>query len=405
MTQGAEELEVAGSRRGDQIRIPCAIVRSGTSKGIFLRATDLPADEARLEATIMRLFGSPDPRQIDGLGGADLLTSKVAIIGPSERDDADIDYLFGQVNVDKAGVDWSGNCGNISSGVGPFAIDEGMVPAVEPVTTVRIYNVNTDRVLIAHVPVSEAMAATAGDAVINGVPGTGAPIQLDFHKCVGGATGQLLPLGAAAVALDVDGVAIEATLVDAGNLTGFVRASDLGLPPDLSWVQMGDPQLLARLDRVRASLAHAAGLTDSVDVYLERPRLLPQLALVGPPRPFTSQSDQRAFAAGDVDFLSRLFVIGTFHRAYPITGLAAASVAARLEGSVVWDCIAAEARTEPTVRVGHPCGVAYARVRLSGTHVEQIIVERTARRLMDGFAYLPEALAWTDGDALPARGA
>jgi methylitaconate Delta-isomerase len=393
MTQGAEELEIAGGRRGDQVRIPCAIVRSGTSKGIFMRATDLPVDEVQLEATIMRIFGSPDPRQIDGLGGADLLTSKVAIIGPSARDDADVDYLFGQVNVDKPGVDWSGNCGNISSGVGPYAIDEGMVEAVAPVTTVRIYNVNTDRILIAHVPVTDAVAATAGDAVINGVPGTGAPIQLDFHKCVGGTTGRLLPLGAARVPVDIDGVSVDATLVDAGNLTGFVRASDLDLPPDLTWEQMADRELLGRLDRVRAALAYAAGLTESVEVYLERPRLLPQLALVGAPRDFTSQSDQRPFAADDVDFLSRLFVIGTFHRAYPITGLTAASIAARLEGSVVWSCIPPAARTAPTVRVGHPCGVAYARVRLAGTEVEEITIERTARRLMDGFAYLPEAFA------------
>jgi 2-methylaconitate cis-trans-isomerase PrpF len=128
-------------------------------------------------------------------------------------------------------------------------------------------------------------------------------------------------------------------------------------------------------------------------VYLERPRLLPQLALVGAPRDFTSQSDQRPFAADDVDFLSRLFVIGTFHRAYPITGLTAASIAARLEDSVVWSCIPPAARTAPTVRVGHPCGVAYARVRLAGTEVEEITIERTARRLMDGFAYLPEAFA------------
>ena len=179
----------------DMEMLRCAIVRGGTSKGIFIMKNEYPEDPATRDAVILAVYGSPDVRQIDGLGGADVLTSKLAIISPSNRPDADVDYTFGQVSFETAFVDYRGNCGNISSAVGPFAIDEGLVAPVEPITTVRIRMTNSNRILIAEVPVKDGKALIDGDYAIDGVPGTGAKIAMDWSAVVGGITGKLLPTG------------------------------------------------------------------------------------------------------------------------------------------------------------------------------------------------------------------
>ena len=211
-------------------RIPCVIMRGGTSKAVFLLENDLPRGSAKRDAVILSVFGSPDPRQIDGLGGADPLTSKVAIIGPSQRPDADIDYTFGQVDIHTAYVDYSSNCGNISSAVGPFAITQGLVRAAEPTTVVRIYNTNTKKVFEAEVPVVNGQPAVLGDYKIHGVPGTGARIGVNLAGTVGAKTGRLLPTGNPADWIDVpDFGRLEVSMVDAGSPMVFVRAADLGL--------------------------------------------------------------------------------------------------------------------------------------------------------------------------------
>jgi hypothetical protein len=184
----------------------CAIVRGGTSKGVFIMKNEYPKDPAKRDAVILAVYGSPDVRQIDGLGGADVLTSKHAIISPSARPDADVDYTVGQVSFETAFVDYRGNCGNISSAVGPFSIDEGLVAAVEPITTVRINMTNSNKILVAEVPVKDGKAMVDGDFVIDGVPGTGAKIAIDWSDVVGGITGKLLPTGNAKDTIEVDGV-------------------------------------------------------------------------------------------------------------------------------------------------------------------------------------------------------
>lgn len=202
----------------EQKRIRTAIMRGGTSRALFVMRNELPADPAVRDRVILRLYGSPDVRQIDGLAGADPLTSKLAIIGPPTRPDADVDYTFGQVSITDAFVDYAGNCGNISSAVGPYAIDEGLVDPVEPVTTVRIHQTNTQCILLAHVPVRNGKAAVEGDYHIDGVPGTGARIALDFADTEGSITGRLLPTGNPVDRLEVPGVGpIELSLVDAGT--------------------------------------------------------------------------------------------------------------------------------------------------------------------------------------------
>lgn len=211
-------------------RIPCVIMRSGTSKGIYLLSNDLPEDPEPRDKVILSIFGSPDSRQIDGLGGADPLTSKLAIISVSDREDADIDYTFGQVEIKKPYVDYSSNCGNISAGVGPFAIQQGLVRAVEPVTTVRIYNTNTKKVFVAEVPVKNGKPQVKGGYKVDGVPGTGARIGINMAGTIGAKTGRLLPTGNAMDTLDIKGFGLlPVSMLDAGSPMVFVRAKDLGL--------------------------------------------------------------------------------------------------------------------------------------------------------------------------------
>ncbi|MCC8194842.1 MAG: proline racemase family protein, partial [Deltaproteobacteria bacterium] len=207
----------------------CAIVRGGTSKGVFIMKNELPKEPEKRDAVIRAIYGSPDIRQIDGLGGADVLTSKLAIISPPSRPDADVDYTFGQVSFETDFIDYKGNCGNISAAVGPFAIDEGMVEPVEPVTTVRIHLTNSGNILVAEVPVKDGKAMVTGDYAIDGCPGTGAKITLDWSDVAGGVTGKLLPTGNVKDVVTVDGKRYTISLVDVGNPLVFIHASSLGM--------------------------------------------------------------------------------------------------------------------------------------------------------------------------------
>jgi len=212
----------------EQEMFKCTIMRGGTSKAVFLKKNELPSDPVLRDKIILGIFGSPDVRQIDGLGGSDITTSKVAIIGPPTRDDADIDYNFGQVQIKLSEVVWNANCGNISSAVGPYAIDEGMVKVSEPYTTVRINNVNTKKILIAKVEVKNGKAVVDGDFTIDGVPGTGSKIELDFKNTFGAATGKLLPTGNSIDVLNVNGLGkIPVSIVDIANIICYVNAKDV----------------------------------------------------------------------------------------------------------------------------------------------------------------------------------
>ena len=217
-------------RTTEAIRISCAIMRGGTSKGVFVKEADMPADRETRDKAILALFGTPDVRQIDGLGGADVLTSKFAMIGPPSRDDADVDYTFVQVGIANATLDYNGNCGNISAAVGPYAIQEGLVRAVEPVTVVRIHNTNTGKVLTAHVPIVNGHPAIEGDDVVTGVPRTGAGIFLDYSETAGAVTGALLPTGQPFDELEVAGVGtVPVTLSDVANPVVYLLADDVGM--------------------------------------------------------------------------------------------------------------------------------------------------------------------------------
>jgi 2-methylaconitate cis-trans-isomerase PrpF len=376
----------------------CTIMRGGTSKAVFLREEDLPPPGAERDRIILRVFGSPDKRQIDGLGGADPLTSKLAIIGAPTVAGSDVTYTFGQVEIDRPQVDYHSLCGNISAAVGHYAIEAGLVEAVAPVTTVRAWTTNLKRMLRIEVPVRDGRPVRTGSYRVPGVPGTGARILLDFADTAGGATGRLLPTGQPADWLDVPGLGrIEASLVDIGNAHVFVRAGDLGLRGTESPAEIDrDPALLARLERVRAAGAVQMGMASAIDAAVRETPATPILGLVSPPAAYASHLDGGAVAAEDVDFVARVMFMQITHKTYAGTSTVCTGVAARIPGSLVAEVLRPEARERPEVRIGHPAGVieTESEVVLDGDGrnygVRRATLGRTARRILDGTVYLDD---------------
>lgn len=385
----------ARSSPSPQRRIRAVFVRGGTSRALLFHRADLPRDRSAWDPIFLAALGSPDPsgRQLDGLGGGISSLSKVAIVGPPTHPEADVDYTFGQVEVTRPFVDYAGNCGNISSAIGPFAIDEGLVPAREPETLVRIHNTNTRKLIHAHVPVAGGTAAVSGDFALPGVPGTGARIALDFLDPGGAVTGRLLPTGHARDVLDVPGIgAIAVSLVDATNPVVFVRAKDLGLegterPEALD----AEPGLAERLEAIRAAAAIRMGLARDAEEATRQSPAVPKVALVAPPAEYRTLAGDRV-APGAVDLVARIVSMGKVHRAFALTGAMCLAVAAHLEGSLTHEAAAGRA-PGGDVRIGHPSGILAVTAtvtRDAGAPVARAVtVYRTARRLMEGFVCLP----------------
>lgn len=380
-----------------QRRLRCVLMRGGTSRGLYVMRNELPADPALRDRVILAMYGSPDVRQIDGIGGADPLTSKLAIIGPATRDDADVDYTFGQVSITAPLVDYTGNCGNISSGVGPFAIDEGLVDAVEPITRVRIHQTNTNSIIIGEVPVSGGKASVQGDYRIHGVPGTGAKIMLDFSDTAGAVTGQILPTGNVKDILDVEGVGqVEVSIVDAGNPVVFLRASRLGLRGTESPSQIdGDSELLDSIERIRGHAAQLVGMVKDWHEAASTSPYVPFIAVVAPPQDYESSTIQQRIGKRDTDFLSRLLFMLKMHKAYPVTGTVCTGTAAKIPGTVVHD-VAEPSSEDIVVRIGHPAGVIEVEMEVesgeSGPLLGRASIGRTARRIMEGYIFVPERI-------------
>lgn len=378
-----------------QVMLRCVIYRGGTSRGVYIHRNELPSDPALRDKVILAIFGSPDIRQIDGLGGADPLTSKVAIIGPPTRPDADVDYLFGQVSLTKPFVDYRGNCGNISAGVGPFAIDEGLVRAEEPVTKVRIHQVNTKRIIVAEVPTVNGKAAIEGDFKIDGVPGTGARIMLDFADSAGSVTGKLLPTGNVVDELSVESVGkIEVSIVDAANPTVFCKMSDIGLngtetPQEID----SDVDLRERIEDIRGTAAELIGLVrNKKRAAIESP-YVPFIAFVSKPLTYTAFTTGAVVKAEEIDLTSRLCFMQQTHKAYPVTGAICTGVAAKIPGTIVNKAISERGKRSLEIRIGHPAGTisieADVQERDSEYLIKRAAIGRTARRIMEGYVYIP----------------
>jgi 2-methylaconitate isomerase len=397
-----------------QLRVRAVFMRGGTSKAVMFRAADLPAERELWAPIFLGAIGSPDPngRQLDGMGGGISSLSKVCVIGPPTRDGADVDYTFAQVSVKDASVDYSGNCGNMSSAVGPFAVDEGLTLAVTNVAgeaTVRIHNTNTRKLIVAHFPLDGGRAAVDGDFRLPGVAGSGAPVRLDFIEPGGAGTGKLLPTGNAVDTLDAEGVrGIEVSMVDAANPCVFVSADALGasgveMPEELE----ANGELLRRLDAIRIAASLKMGIAKTAEAAARIPSI-PKVAMVAPAREARTLAGER-LAAEDADVTVRMISIGQPHRAVPLTGAMCLAVASRIEGTVVSRIARPSASPDDPVRIAQPSGltVVGAAVRREGARerdgerldwfAERATVYRTARRLMEGWIFvrasaLPEKL-------------
>jgi 2-methylaconitate cis-trans-isomerase PrpF len=369
-------------------RIPCVIMRGGTSKAMFLKANHLPPQPVLRDKMILQIFGSPDVRQIDGLGGADPLTSKLAIIGPSTHPAADIDYTFGQVSLTAPYIDYSGNCGNISSAVGPFAIDEGFVAAEAPITTVRIHNTNTGRILVAQVPTDNGRAKVHGDCKIDGVPGTGARIMLDFSGTAGSATDKLLPTGNPVDTIATSRGPLDISLVDVSNPCVFIRASDIGMTGKETPQQVNsNNELLALLEEVRAKATVMIGMAPDSKTATEKSPAFPMIAFVAPAGDYVDFTTGQTIAASEVDFLSRMMFMQVLHKTYPGTGTACTGAAAKIPGTVVHEAIPHIDSIE-SVRIGHPAGVIEIEAAVEQGELIRAAFSRTARRIMEGYVFV-----------------
>ena len=387
-----------------QIRIPATYMRGGTSKGVFFRLQDLPASaqvpgKAR-DALLLRVIGSPDPygKQIDGMGGATSSTSKTVILSRSSRPDHDVDYLFGQVSIDAAFVDWSGNCGNLSAAVGPFAISNGLVdPARVPrdgVAVVRIWQANIAKTIVAHVPITNGQVQETGDFELDGVTFPAAEVQLEFMDPAAeeeGAGGAMFPTGNVVDNLDVPGVGmLEATMINAGIPTIFVNADAIGYTgTELQDAINGDPKALAMFETIRAHGAVRMGLIKQVDEAAKRQHT-PKVAFVAKPVDYVSSSGKKV-TTGDVDLLVRALSMGKLHHAMMGTAAVAIGTAAAIPGTLVNR--AAGGGNRSAVRFGHPSGTlrvgAEATQEGSDWVVKKAIMSRSARVLMEGSVRVP----------------
>jgi hypothetical protein len=376
--------------------VRCAIIRGGTSKGIFFHRSDLPRDENLRDRVIRRVFGAPDPREIDGLGGADALTSKVAIIGPSTREDCDVDYLFGQVNLVEPMIDYKSNCGNISSAVGPYAIDEGLVDAVEPITKVRIHQVNTGKVIVAEVPVKDNRCEVEGNHAIAGCPGTGAKIVLDWADSAGSITGKLLPTGNVTDTLQVEGEGdIEISLVDAAIPTVFIRAEALGLkggetPQEID----GDVELLERIEKIRSFAAEKMGLCDDWKDATKTVPYSPFFAICASPLTYNNWTTDEVVNEDSVDLVVRLLFMQKMHKTYPVTGTICTVAASMIPGTIANQLARPGIREKGELRIGHPAGIITPEGKVDFENEKYVLkratVDRTARCLMQGYAFIPK---------------
>ena len=387
-----------------QIKIPATYMRGGTSKGVFFSLTDLP-EAAQVpgparDALLLRVIGSPDPydKQIDGMGGATSSTSKTVILSKSTRADHDVDYLFGQVSIDKPFVDWSGNCGNLSAAVGSFAISNGLVDASRiprnGVAVVRVWQANIGKTIIAHVPITDGEVQETGDFELDGVTFPAAEVQVEFMDPAAeeeGAGGSMFPTGNLIDELEVPGVGtFRVTMINAGIPTIFVNAEDIGYTgTELQCAINSDPKALQMFETIRAYGALRMGLISNLDEAAKRQHT-PKVAFVAKPADYVASSG-KAIAAGDVDLLVRALSMGKLHHAMMGTAAVAIGTAAAIPGTLV--NLAAGGVERNAVRFGHPSGTlrvgAEASLENGEWVVKKAIMSRSARVLMEGYVRVP----------------
>ena len=369
--------------------VRATLMRGGSSKGLYFLGSDLPQEKAMRDAILLASYGSPDSRQIDGVGGADPLTSKAAIVSLSHRDDADVEYTFCQVGIEDPAVSTGGNCGNMLAGVGAFAILRGLVKGVDPLTTVRIFTTNTQQVVIAAIPTLDGMPVWDGDCSIAGVPGTGAVIRLDFGDCSGAVSGSLLPTGKAVDRVLINNQDIPLSLIDAATPFVFVRASDIGASGYENPDQMRNNSLLmSTLEQIRGWAAVQMKIVSKSEEALAKSPNVPRVMMIAPAADYQSIQNQ-TILKNEIDVCVRQLSMQKPHKALAVTGAACAAVASAVPGSLLQVLVG---ENKDVVRLGHPSGVLRVASKSSLANgqvkIHSAQIERTCRLLMDGFVYV-----------------
>ena len=370
-------------------------MRGGTSKGCMFHKEDLPENPAEWDEIFLQCMGDPDPKQIDGLGGTVSSNNKIVIVWKSEEKDVDVEYLVGQVIGGKSQVDYKSNCGNMTAAVGPYAVEEGMVDIVEPVTTVRMLNRNTNKYINVTVPIDPETKTFAqdGDCAIAGVDGTAAELKVKFMNPAGAKTGKLLPTGKVLDVLDIPGFGkIEASILDVSNPMVLVRAEEIGmkgteLPEEINQNQ----EVCDLLEKIRGTAACMMGFAKDLQDATDNSPAVPKVGFFTAPVSYRDIAGQQV-KAEEMDICARVISVFKCHKACPLTSASSIAVAAHLEGSIVYNTIGAPAEGEENVRIGHPSGVMTMCPELveqdGRVELPSVAVRRTARRIMDGTVYV-----------------
>ena len=376
-------------------KFPVVYMRGGTSKGCLFHREDLPEDSKEWDEIFLQVMGNPDPKQMDGMGGTVSSNNKIVIIWKSALPNVDIEYLVGQVIVGKKQVDYKSNCGNMTAAVPAYAVEEGMVPIVEPVTTVRMLNKNTDKYINVTVPIDPRTHTFAqeGDCHIAGSDGTAAELKVNFLDPAGAKTGKLLPTGKALDVLEIDGRKIEATILDVSNPLVLVRAEDVGLQGTELPAQVdADKDASALLEKIRGAAAVKMGFARDLEDATAHSPAVPKVGFFTAPVSYTDIAGNRV-DAGQMDLCARVISVFKCHKACPLTAASSIAVAAFVQGSIIEKTLGRQPEGRQAIRLGHPSGVMTVypdlEVREEGNlDVKGVAVQRTARRIMDGTIYI-----------------
>lgn len=377
------------------LRIPAVFMRGGTSKGLILKSADLPADPHVRDKVITRIYGSPDIRQIDGLGGGTPLTSKLAIVGASSRSDVDISYTFGQVSLEEEMIDYRPTCGNMAAAVGLFAAEEGYVELTDPVTIVRIFNTNSNNIIEAEIPVRNGKIQYDGTFSIDGVPGTSQRILINYLNTEGAITGKILPTGNPKDTLKIDdGRVFDITVIDAANVIVFVQANQLNIKGTEIGNSFNRPGLLDTLEAIRIETGIHIGLFKNKKTVTPVSHALPKIAVVAPPQSYLTNNG-RIIQANEIDIVGRYVSMGKLHEAFAVSGGIGIAVAAQIPGTIIAEIIG-KLDKQKEVEIGHPSGtmsvVAEVESIKNQFSVKRASIGRTARRLMEGYAVIPNSI-------------
>lgn len=375
------------------LKIPCVLMRGGTSRGLIFKDTDLPIDEKLKEEVILKIYGSSANGQIDGIGGGTSVTSKVAIVGMTDTNDSDIYYNFGQVGINQKSIDYNVTCGNMASAVGLYAVEEGLVKREDGETTVRILNTNTNKIMEVRVPVYQGEIKSVGDFSISGVEGTGAKITVSFIDSSGAFTGKLLPTGNLVDYIKMDGATYKVSILDTGNIVAFVKASDFSLEGFELAKDIDDRQTSKAIEKLRVKVGVLLGLFSDEDNVSHELEALPKITLVSEPKDYITEQGS-LIKKENINIIGRYISMGKLHPAFAVSGSICLATACKIPGTVP----AAVCRKNAlnTIEIGHPSGSISSEVFIQKNESAYKLIKggtgRTARRIMEGNAVIPISL-------------